>query len=69
MDDLFRCGVLGDGFRALADSVLGQLAGEEKADGCLHLTAADCRFLVVLGQARCFVGDALENVVHEAVHD
>lgn len=69
MDDLFRSGVLGDGFRALAYSMLGQFPGKEKADGCLYLTAADCRFLVVLRQARCFVGDALENVVDEAVHD
>ena len=69
VDDLFRCGVLGDGFRALAHSMFGQFSGEEKANGCLHLTAADRRFLVVLRKARCFVGDALENVVHEAVHN
>lgn len=69
MDDLFGSGVLGDGFSALADSMLGQFSREEKADGSLHLAATDGRFFVVLRQARCFVGDALEDVVDETVHD
>ena len=68
-DDLFRSSVLGDRLGTFADGVLGQLSGEEKADCCLYFTAADGRFLVVLRQARCFGGDALEDVIDEAVHD
>lgn len=68
-DDLFRSSVLGDRFGTLADSVFGQFSGEEKADCCLYFTAADGRFLVVLRQTRCFGGDALEDVIDEAVHD
>ena len=69
LDDLLRSGVLRDRFGTLAHSMLGQFSGQEKTDSCLYFTAADCRFLVVLRQARCFGGDSFEDVVDEAVHD
>jgi len=61
--------VLGDGLCSLADGVLGKLSGQQQADGRLHLAARDRRAAVVVGEARCLGGDALEDVVHEAVHD
>ena len=61
--------VFGDGLGALADSVLGQFTGQEEADGGLDLSAGDGGTLVVVGQARGLVGDALEDVVDKGVHD
>ena len=69
VDNLFRSCVLGDGFGAFADSVLGQFSRKKKADSSLHFTAADGRFLVILRESGCLRGDSLENVVDEAVHD
>ena len=68
-DDLLGRRVLGDGLRALADGVLGQLAGKQQADGRLDLAARDRRAPIVVRQTRRLGGDALEDVVHEAVHD
>ena len=62
-------GVLGDGLGALGDGVLGQLSGQQKADGSLDFPGGDGGTLVVVGQAGGFGGDALEDVVHEGVHD
>ena len=61
--------VLGDSLGALGHGVLGQLTGEEEADGSLNLPAGDGGALVVVCQARGLGGDALEDVVHERVHD
>ena len=49
--------------------MLGQLAGQEQADGGLDLARGDGAFLVVVGETAGFGGDALEDVVHERVHD
>ena len=62
-------GVLGDGLGALADRVLGKLAGKKKTNRRLDLPRADGRPLVVVGQTTGFGGDALEDVVDERVHD
>lgn len=62
-------GVLGDRLRAFAHGVLGQLAGQKQTNGRLDLPAGDGRTLVVVSQARRFGGDALEDIVDEAVHD
>ena len=40
-DRLIGASVFGDGFGALADRVLGQLAGKEKAHRGLNLAARD----------------------------
>ena len=66
---LFGAGVLGDGLGALAHGVLGQLAGQEETHGGLDLAARDGRAAVVVGELGGLVGDALEDVVDERVHD
>ena len=67
--NLLGAGVLGDGFGALADGVLGQFTGQQETDGGLDLATGDGRALVVVRQARSLRRDALEDVVDEAVHD
>lgn len=62
-------GVLGDGLGAFRHGVLGQLSGQQETDGRLDLAARDGRATVVVGQTRALSGDALEDVVDEAVHD
>ena len=49
--------------------MLAQLSGKVEADGGLDLPTGDGVLLVVVRQARSFGGDALEDVVHERVHD
>lgn len=49
--------------------MLGQLAGQDEADGGLDLARRDGRLLAVVGEARRLHGDALEDVVDERVHD
>lgn len=62
-------GVLGDGLGALRHRVLGQLPGQQQAHGRLDLPGRDGRALVVMRQAGRLARDALEDVVHERVHD
>lgn len=69
IDSLLRAGVLGNGFRAFADSVLGQFTGKQEPHRGLDFPARDGRPLVVVGQARSFGCDTFENIVDEAVHD
>ena len=63
-----RC-VFGDSFGAFTDSMLGQLSGQKETDGCLDFTRRDGVSLVLVSQTRGFSCDALEDIVHEAVHD
>jgi len=49
--------------------VLGELTREEQADGRLDLPGRDGGALVVVSQARGLSSDALEDVIHERVHD
>ena len=49
--------------------MFGQLSGQEETDGCLDLSGGDGGPLVVVGQTAGLGGDALEDVVHEGVHD
>ena len=69
IDRLFGAGVFGDSLGALAHGVLGQLAWQEKANRCLHFAARDGGAAVVVGELGGLVGDALEDVVDERVHD
>ncbi|XP_052012575.1 uncharacterized protein LOC127664554 [Apodemus sylvaticus] len=62
-------GVLGDSLGALGHGVLGQFPGQQQAHGRLDLPGRDGRALVVMRQARRLARDALEDVVHERVHD
>ena len=66
---LLGAGVLGHGLGALGHGVLGQLPGQQQADGGLDLPGGDGGALVVLRQAGGLTGDTLENVAHERVHD
>lgn len=67
--NLLGAGVLGDGLGAFRDGVLGQFTGQQETDCGLDFAAGDGRPLVVVGQTRRLGGDALEDVVDEAVHD
>ena len=49
--------------------MLGQLSGQQQTHGSLDFAARDRALLVVVGQAGRLLGDALEQVVHERVHD
>jgi hypothetical protein len=55
--------VLGDGLGALRDGVLGQLTGEQEADGRLDFAGRDGLALVVAGEAAGLSGNALEDVL------
>ena len=62
-------GELGDGLGALGDGVLGELTGEEEADGSLDLAGGESVLLVVADEAGALRGDLLEDIVDEGVHD
>ncbi|XBH61053.1 hypothetical protein VPH35_115559 [Triticum aestivum] len=62
-------GELGDGLGALGDGVLGELAGEDEADGGLNLPGRDGGLLVVPRELGGLAGELLEDVVDEGVHD
>jgi hypothetical protein len=49
--------------------VLGELPGEDKADGGLDLAGGDSGLLVVAGELGGLAGELLEDVVDEGVHD
>uniref|UniRef100_A0A453N467 Uncharacterized protein n=1 Tax=Aegilops tauschii subsp. strangulata TaxID=200361 RepID=A0A453N467_AEGTS len=62
-------GELGDGLGALGDGMLGELAGEDEADGGLDLAGRDGGLLVVPRELGGLAGELLEDVVDEGVHD
>ena len=66
---LLRAGVLSDGLGSFTDGVLGEFTGQEQPHGRLYLPRGDRGPLVVVSEARSFGGDALEDIVHERVHD
>lgn len=68
-DCLLGAGVLGHGFGAFRHGVLGQLSGEQQADGGLDLPGRDGGSLVVVSQAGSLASDALKDVVNKRVHD
>ena len=49
--------------------MLGQLSGQEEADSGLDLPGGDGGATVVVGKTAGLSCDALEDVVHEGVHD
>ncbi len=61
--------VLRDGLGALGNGVLGELTGEEEADGGLDLAGGEGRLLVVADELGGLTGDLLEDIVDEGVHD
>ena len=62
-------GVLGDGLGALGHGVLGELAGEREAHGGLDLARGEGALLVVAHELAGLVGDLVEDVGDEGVHD
>ena len=62
-------GELGDSLGALSDGVLGELTGEEEADGGLDLAGGEGVLLVVADETGGLAGDLLEDIVDEGVHD
>nr|GMC53964.1 hypothetical protein CR513_50743 [Ipomoea batatas] len=66
---ILRAGEFGDSLGAFRDGVLGKLSREDKSHGGLNLTGSDGRLLVVPSQTRGLLGELLEDVVDEAVHD
>ena len=65
---LLGAGVLGDGLGALGDGVLGELTGEEEADGGLDLAGGEGLALVVASELATLLGDLGLDVVDEGVH-
>ena len=49
--------------------MLGELPGEDEADGGLDLAGGDGGLLVVAGELGGLGGELLEDVVDEGVHD
>ena len=49
--------------------MLGELTGEEEADGGLDLAGGEGVLLVVANETGGLAGDLLEDVVDEGVHD
>lgn len=74
-DDDFCCSsllgasVLGHSLGTLRHGVLGQLSGQQETDGGLDFSGGDGGPPVVVSQTGCLGSDALEDVVHEGVHD
>lgn len=66
---LLGTGVLGDSLGALGHRMLCQFTRQQEPHSCLDLPTRDGRALVVVSQPRRLCCDALEDVVHEAVHD
>ena len=60
---------LGDSLGALGDGVLGELSGEDEADGGLDLPGGEGGLAVLLDEASGLSRDLVEGVVDEGVHD
>ncbi len=69
LGSLLGAGVLGDGLGSLRHGVLGELTRQEKTDSGLDLSGGDGGTPVVVGKAGGLGSDALEDVIHEGVHD
>ena len=69
LNNLLGAGVLGHGLGSLGNGVLGEFSGQEQTHSSLDFSARDGGASVVVGQTGSLGGDALEDVVHEGVHD
>ena len=49
--------------------MLGQFTWENQADRGLNFSTSNCGSLVHAAELRCFVGDLVEGISHEVVHD
>ncbi|RXI04431.1 hypothetical protein DVH24_038705 [Malus domestica] len=64
-----RAGELSHGLGPFRNSVLGELTREHEPHGGLDFPGSDRRFLVVPREPGQLLGELLEDVVDEAVHD
>ncbi|RXI04432.1 hypothetical protein DVH24_038706 [Malus domestica] len=64
-----RAGELSHGLGPFRNSVLGELTREHEPHGGLDFPGSDRRFLVVPREPGRLLGELLEDVVDEAVHD
>lgn len=69
INNLLGAGVFGYGLGSLRHGVLGKLTGQKKTHCSLNLPGGDGGTLVVVSQTARLSSDALEDVVHEGVHD
>ena len=67
--NLLAAGVLGDGFGALTDGVLGKLTRQKETHSSLDLATGDGGAFVVVSQAGGLSSDSLKDIVDKAVHD
>ena len=49
--------------------MLGKLTGQEETHGCLDFSTSQGGLVVVAGKIDGLVGESLEDIVHERVHD
>ncbi len=66
---LLGAGVLGDDLGSLRHGVLGEITRQEKTDSGMDLSGGDDGTPAVVGKTGGLGSDALEDVVHEVVHD
>ena len=62
-------GELGHGLGALGHGVLGEFAGEDEADGGLHIAAGHGGAFVDAAELGCLRGDLLERIGDEIIDD
>ena len=67
--DLLGGRVFGDSLGSFGDGVLGEFSWQKKTDSRLDFPRSDRGSLVVVRKSGGFCGNALEDVVHEGVHD
>ena len=62
-------GEFGDGLGSFRDGVLGEFTGEGELDGSLDFSGRQSVSLVASDEAGSFVGESVERVRDERVHD
>ncbi len=67
--DLLRAGVLGDSLGTFGDGVLGQFTWQQQSDGSLNLARWNGRLWILRSQLGSLVGNSLEDIIDEGVHD
>ncbi|KAH0460951.1 hypothetical protein IEQ34_008526 [Dendrobium chrysotoxum] len=67
--DLLRAGKLGNRLCALRNSMLSKLTRKHKANRSLDLPGRDRRLLVITRKPRRLLGELLENIINERIHD
>lgn len=61
--------VLGHSLGTFRYSVLGELSWKDETHSSLDFSGGDGVLLVVSGEATCFTGKTLEDIMDEGIHD